>query len=183
MVDADMLQWHNRGIIAGYTALNTQCTCDDECACVVWLQSAEDTDGRVWYRWRANDYEDRGDAVCGEPTLDIARVRADGERYSREHDEPLDLRETCLVILTTGYFANTTTLNNLCSFCRGAAKYPDGYFIIPKGWRPCVASLVWQLQPQVRRKQHVLICAAYNYPRPELVARSLFQAIKEACSE
>ena len=178
LVDADELEWDDGEVIAEYVAT---CGGDDEpVPCVVWLQSAE-SDGRTWYRWYANDDEDHGDPMYGEPTTDAEQARAEGEQYAREHDETPELRELCRQILRTRFFAPTTTLNDLLTFCRDAAGYDEGYLLVPRGWRPWAASAAWQAggSGAYLPRPHVRLEPRDASGRPELFARALLLAIRE----
>jgi len=128
--------------------------------------------------------DDKVGAEWGIPTPDAARAHREGELYARVRDEMPDLRELCGQILETRYFADTITLNDLCGFCRQAAEYRDGCFLLPRDWRPWApraVARVWVAggwRP-LARGPYVRVSAADCYPRPELVARALLRAIKE----
>jgi len=183
LLEWDDLDWSDVEVVAAYVET---CGGDDEpVPCVVWLQEAVDEDGRTWYRWYANDDEDHGDPMCGEPTTDAEQARAEGEQYAREHDETPDLRELCGQILRTRFFAPKTTLSDLLTFCRDAAGYDEGYFLAPRGWRPWAASAAWQAggSGAYLDRPHVRVEASDTSGRPELFARVLLREICELKSE
>jgi len=173
--ELDGLGWDDMDVVAEYVEL-----CGPvPCVVLVWLQSAESEDGRTWYRWRARDKDNH--AVCGEPTLDAEQARAEGEQYAREHDDAPGLRGLCRQILEARYFAPQTTLNDLLRFCCEAASYRDGYFLVPKGWRPRYATDAWQAggSGAYLPRPHVRLEPRDASGRPELFARALLLAIRE----
>jgi len=183
LLEWDDLDWSDVEVVAEYVET---CGGDDEpIPCVVWLQSAESEDGRTWYRWYANDDEDHGDPMYGDPTPDAEQARAEGEQYARERDETPDLRELCGAILRTRYFAPQTTLNDLCEFCKDAAKYDEGYFLLPRSWRPRYATDAWQAggSGAYMTRPHVRLEPRDASGRPELFARALLREIRGFLAE
>ena len=94
-----------------------------------------------------------------------------------------DLYKLCQQILQTQFFAQTTTLNDLIVFCRQAAEYDEGYFLVPRGWRPwepwavsqvwvAVGGCSWVREPCVRLE------ASDTSGQPELFARALLREIR-----